>query len=168
MLSTMHLGSLLVGIVIGLMLGALIGWSLGRSRQRRRSADLPAPLPPAEVPAAPPLSPRAALLFAGGLAEEPAGVLTASASRGMFTPPRPHPEVDGDPALMEALRAASRRLNDEAQTRLSRESPDLPPEEATAVSAAPPGSGEHLLQLSRRLTEDSARRLAREAEPDRA
>ncbi|MDQ6922119.1 MAG: hypothetical protein M3170_11005 [Candidatus Dormibacteraeota bacterium] len=162
----MHLGSVLVGIVIGLMLGALIGWSLGRSRQRRRSADLPAPLPPAEVPAAPPLSPRAALLFAGGLAEEPAGVLTASASSGMFTPSRPHPEVDGDPALMEALRAASRRLNDEAQTRLSRESPDLPLEEATAVSAAPPGSGEHLLQLSRRLTEDSAR-LAREAESDR-
>jgi hypothetical protein len=70
---------------------------------------------------------------------------------------------------MEALRAANRRLNDEAQTRLSRESADVPAEEpAKTPLPVSQSSGQHLLDLHRRLTEDTNRRLAREAEQDRS
>src|SRR5438105_4425712 len=65
MLSTMHLGSVLVGIVIGLVLGAPIGWSFSRRRQAKSSDDLQAPLPQREAAAPPPFSPWAALLFGG-------------------------------------------------------------------------------------------------------
>ena len=168
MLSTMHLGSVLVGIVIGLVLGALIGWSFSSRRQAKRSDDLQAPLPQPEAAAPPPFSPRAALLFGGAPLEAAEGTL-ALALRVASSPPPLPPEPHPDESLMEALRAASRRLNDDTQTRLSRESPDVPPEPVSgpgAISPAPQSSGQHLLELSRRLNEDTARRLAREAEPE--
>jgi hypothetical protein len=168
MLSTMHLGSVLVGIVIGLVLGVLIGWSLSSRRQAQRSDDLQAPLPRPEAAAIPTFSPRAALLFAGASPEASEATL-ALALRAASGPQPPPPEPHPDQSLMEALRAASRRLNDDTQTRLSRESPDVPPEPVSgpaAVSAASQSSGQHLLELSRRLSEDTARRLARDAEPE--
>jgi hypothetical protein len=95
--------------------------------------------------------------------------VAAATSRVIIPPQPPEPEAHPDQSLMEALRAANRRLNDEAQTRLSRESPDVPPDDPAAVAAAlPRSSGQNLLELSRRLSEDTAKRLARDAEPDGA
>jgi hypothetical protein len=171
MLSTMHLSSVLVGIVIGLALGGLIGWTVGGRRRARGSEDLPAPLPPTPPRAVAPLavSPRTALLFAGASQDTTELHLAASPSRFVSAPQAPEPEAHPDESLMEALRAANRRLNDEAQTRLSRESADVPPDQPPAGSVAPPSSsGQNLLELSRRLTEDTAKRLARDAEPDGA
>jgi hypothetical protein len=171
MLSSMHLSSVLVGIVIGLALGGLIGWSAGRRRGARRSEDLPAPLPiPRPQAVAPaPISPRTAVLMARASPDTAEVRIAASTSTVITAPQPPEPEAHPDESLMEALRAASRRLNDEAQTRLSRESPDVPPEDPAAVAAVlPRSSGQNLLELSRRLTEDTAKRLARDAEPDGA
>jgi hypothetical protein len=83
------------------------------------------------------------------------------AARAGSIPRPPEPDLQNDEPLLEVLRAANRRLNDEARTRLSRESPDVPPESSPA-SAAPPSSGEDLLELSRRLAEDGSRRLSRD------
>ncbi|PZR85009.1 MAG: hypothetical protein DLM67_26665 [Candidatus Nephthysia bennettiae] len=172
MLSWMHLSSVLVGIVIGLALGGLISWSVGRRRPAPGSDDLPPPLlrpAPPRAPAPLTVSPRTALLFAGASPDTGEVSAAASTSRVVSAPRLTEPEAHPDESLMEALRAASRRLDDEAQTRLSRESPDVPRDDPAAVAAAlPRSSGQNLLELSRRLSEDTAKRLARDAEPDGA
>jgi hypothetical protein len=157
-----------VGIVIGLALGVLIGWSVGSRRSQRRPDELPAPLSRPEPAAPEPVSPRPGLVAAEALLEETELAAAASMSRVEPPPWRPEPEPHPDQSLMEALREANRRLNDEAQTRLSRESPDLPADapERPAASVASQSSGQNLLELSRRLTEDTTKRLVREGEPD--
>ena len=173
MLSTMHLGSVLVGIVIGLILGALIGWYLGGRRVARSSTELlaqppSAPHPPPPRPArvsAPAFSPRTAVLFAESAEQDSRGVFAGAAPRFAPATRPPEPELHNDEPLLEVLRAANKRLNDEARTRLSRESPDVPPA-PESVPAGPPSQGHDLLELSRRLAEDGSRRLAREGEPE--
>jgi hypothetical protein len=184
MLSTMHLGSVLVGIVAGLALGVLAGWLAG-SRRRLRSPGEPGfrqtshaedpgwnlpPRSPDSIPTAPPES--------ASIAEVEAG--TARVGQAEAPTWSPHPAlsalVDAEPAsaepesaqsLLETLQAVNRRLTDDAQARLSRQSGDIPAE-APEPKGADGGSnspGQDLLALSRRLTEDSARRLSRDPEP---
>jgi hypothetical protein len=174
MLSTMHLGSVLLGIVAGLVVGVLVGWLAG-SRRRPRSPreaalqhNLPADdpgwnLPPTVWQTAPAVAAEAAQVSAMDMEApvwSPHPALTALEEDRAAAEPEP------DLSLFEALRAANRRLTDDTQARLSRESGDLPPEGAQPASEiGPPSPGADLLLLSRRLAEDSARRLSRDSEP---
>jgi hypothetical protein len=172
----MHLGSVLVGIVIGLAVGALIGWFAG-SRRARRPDTAPDRQPsPTEDPGwrhrprvNESTTPIELVESAAPVPMHVEAPATWSPHPALSTPAEdaPAPEPEPDRSLFESLRAANRRLTDEAQTRLSRESEDLPAE--NEEPAAPGGShsaGHDLLTLSRRLAEDSARRLSRD--PDRS
>jgi hypothetical protein len=175
-LSTMHLGSVLVGIMVGVVIGLLIG-RLARRHPRQdprqdtpdewvmpsaaeSAAPVPDPVSPAPVPAGREVQPQAEIgevrsAAEPGLDQEPAEL------------PAEQPREDRQPLLDELL-AANRRLMDEAQTRLSREAEDVPAEtrEAASQRAVPPSSGEDLLARSRRLAEDAKQRLARENDPE--
>jgi hypothetical protein len=165
MLSRMHIGSVLVGIVIGLALGVLIGWPVGRRRSRRRSDELPLLAhPPPMAHAAVSRQPAYVLAELSGEETEPAS--TASA------PVIAVPRAEEQP-LIETLRSVNKRLTVDTQARLSRDSADVSaasaPEPAaeSGEQAASVSPGAHLLELSRRLTEDTTRRMGRDPEPNR-
>ena len=165
MLSAMHLGSVLVGIVIGLVLGVLVARLAGRGRRSEGQEHWP---PPRADPSSP--SPETG---APGLQE-------TQAIQPIAQDPRPSeggPELAGigwdvgaagtdqehPKPLLDELLAANRRLTDEAHTRLSRESPEASPAANPLPRSSPgqQGSGQDLLERSRRLREDAERRLAR-------
>jgi hypothetical protein len=174
----MHLGSALVGIVIGIVLGLWIGWVLGRSR--RPASEDPrsspyqgqvaastgaAPAGPSQPSSAEPAPPPQA---AEAQRPEPA---TASGV-GPIRLETSEPVAHSDEALIAELLAVNRRLTQEARTRLSRPPGEAGPDAAEPPPAPPPDTGApkspgiDLLEQSRRLTEDSQRRMARESDPE--
>src|SRR2546428_8226801 len=126
MLSSMHVGSVLLGIVIGMALGLLVGWPLGRRRGVRRTDYLPPPTPPLTFPASGTEDrwPRPGLGRPPPEEEEEEEepVRLGASSGGALDPGHPAPDAENDHALIEALRAVNKRLTDDEETRLSRES----------------------------------------------
>jgi hypothetical protein len=165
-----------VGIMVGIVLGLLIG----RLARRPRREEAPDDFSPVGGETRWPVSD--AQMPEPVLAGEP--VLVWQPPRDQIDEGRAAPEIaqnevleeppaNGRQPLLEELLAANRRLTDEAQTRLSRESEDAsaePRPEQGSGSARRAGasvsSGEDLLARSRRLTEDAKQRLARENDPE--
>jgi hypothetical protein len=173
----MHLGSALVGILIGIVLGLWMGWLLGRSRRPvsadSRSSTYPSQVaaPAAAAPASPTQLPSTESAPPPP-AEEPERPEPAPAGGGPIRLETSEPVARSDEALIAELLAVNRRLTQEAQTRLSRPPGEAGPDAAEPPPAPPPDTGAprtpgvDLLEQSRRLTEDSKRRMARESDPE--
>jgi hypothetical protein len=177
----MHLGSVLVGIVIGIVLGLWMGWLLGRSRRPASEAPRSTPnqgqiaAPAAPAPAAPSRPPFAESAppdqAVEPVVEPQRAEAPAPASGGPIRLETAEPVPHADEALIAELLAVNRRLTQEAQTRLSRPPGEGGPDAAESPPPPPPDIGPRppgvdLLEQSRRLTEDSKRRLARESDPE--
>jgi hypothetical protein len=173
----MHLGSVLVGIMVGIVLGLLIGRLARRPRREEAPADFSRaggetkwPVSDPE-PAEPVLASEPVLVWSEPRRDQIDEARAASEIARDEVPEEP--PSDGRQPLLEELLAANRRLMDEAQTRLSRESEDASaeprPEQGSGSgrrAGASVSSGEDLLARSRRLTEDARQRLARENDPE--
>ncbi|HEY4866125.1 MAG TPA: hypothetical protein VIK45_11525 [Candidatus Dormibacteraeota bacterium] len=173
----MHLGSALVGILIGIVLGLWMGWLLGRSRRPASADSRSSPYPSqvaastAAAPAGPPQPPSTESAPTPPAAE-PERPEPATAGAGPIRLETSEPVARSDEALIAELLAVNRRLTQEAQTRLSRPPGEAGPDAAEPPPAPPPDTGGprtpgvDLLEQSRRLTEDSKRRMARESDPE--
>jgi hypothetical protein len=173
----MHLGSALVGIVIGIVLGLWMGLLLGRSRrpasEHSRSSPYPSQVAASAAAAPADLSqPPSAESAPPPPAAEPERPEPATAGAGPIRLETSEAVARSDEALIAELLAVNRRLTQEAQTRLSRPPGDAGPDAAEPPPAPPPDisgprtPGVDLLEQSRRLTEDSKRRMARESDPE--